>query len=341
LRGKDELLQTACDECGQPLKISAILPKRYLPSRSSERNFELVCSELHTTTLSLEWLGIDNHNQTRFVWVYPHAEASEAFANARSGVETLAIACENKSLDEAIDAARTQPISPFELRSLQPKLQLDDPIDSELERIKDSLASMQRLCSFGGYLYFGRGGVLKGAFAASEVILRATDSTTTAVPQEQPLQLVYGECCKIVIDDETCQSLQQLNIRPHKARVAIAPAMITRALLSGFSIVQVTALDLGKHGAFYFAWVPPGHQSFQLPRFKTAVPVESRDHGGFLCVQPNPCRLLSSRYACVAGTGWVVHRMTMRIQLHTCSISVLRCHRQRRKRRQPKRELGS
>jgi hypothetical protein len=148
--------------------------------------------------------------------------------------------------------------------------------------------------------------------------------------------------------DETSQLLEQLkslNILPHKARVAMAPAVITRALLSGFSIVQVTAPDLSQHGASYFAWVPPGHQSFQLPPFKTAVPAKSREHGGFLCVHPNPCSLLSSRYACVAGTGWVVHRNAARItriQLRTSSISVLRCHHmQRRKRRQTKRELGS
>jgi len=143
---------------------------------------------------------------------------------------------------------------------------------------------------------------------------------------------------------DTGRNLKLLNIRPHKARVAMAPAMIALTLLSDFSMVQVTVPDLIQHGALYFAWVPPGHQSFQLPEFSEAVPAKNREHGGFLCVQPNPCSLLSSRYACVAGTGWVVHRNTAgitQIQPHTCSISVLRCHRQRRKRRQPKRELGS
>jgi hypothetical protein len=221
LCGKAELLKIAWDACGWPERIYATLPKRYLGSKESARNFELDFSALHTTTLSLrlEWLGIDNHDQTWFVWVYPHAEASKAFTDARKEVETLASICKGRQLDMAIEEADRRRISSNVLKSLgnvswarvaaaprnslRPKLQPNDNVDSELERIKDSLASMERICGVGGYLYFGRGGVLKGAFAASEVILRATDSTTTAAPQEQPLQLVYGECCKIGTDDDT------------------------------------------------------------------------------------------------------------------------------------------
>ena len=247
LCGKDELLEIARDACGWPEEINARLPKCYLRSTERERKFKLVDfseQELRTTTLSLEWLGIDNHDQTWFVWVYPHAEASKAFTDARKEVETLASICKGRQLDMAIEEADRRRISSNVLKSLgkktgswarvaaaprnslRPKLQPNDNVDSELERIKDSLASMERICGVGGYLYFGRGGVLKGAFAASEVILRATDSTTTAAPQEQPLQLVYGECCKIGTDDDTWHLLKQLEllkIRPHEARVAMAP----------------------------------------------------------------------------------------------------------------------
>jgi hypothetical protein len=89
--------------------------------------------------------------------------------------------------------------------------------------------------------------------------------------------------------EKVAGQLEAQTRRLEELKAKLAPAMITLALLSGFSIVQVTVPDLAQHGASFFAWVPPGHQSFQLPEFYDAVPAKNQEHGGFLCVHPKPC----------------------------------------------------
>ena len=52
------------------------------------------------------------------------------------------------------------------------------------------------------------------------------------------------------------------------------------------SSFQVTVQDLKVHNAHSFAWVPPFDPIFQ--RELQVVPLDNRDHGGFLYVQPVP-----------------------------------------------------
>jgi hypothetical protein len=253
----DELLTCSnCNTFGIPTTISCKLPGKYR-SENKAAKFDLAFSEARSTTLSLEWLGVDGSTETRFVWVYPHEAARSALSAAREYLASLDKMCREREepLRTAVEVHRAKGIKRIKgIKGIDKKRILEvlgnpgtsDTVDVEEEfRLRmQALESMERLCTIGGYLYFGRREMvsathykahLKGAFLAAEV--KAPTAPAGGVPEAQAAEseryLIYSNRCQITDSSpEPELSAELKKLKPHAVRVThlpLFPEFATRA----------------------------------------------------------------------------------------------------------------